>query len=228
MQQQDVLALYGHDSPKQKWYKLKADYNLVSDQMATEARAKLFAFKMGGGETVIETQHRFAVAASECAIQGVPEPDAVLARILMTYPSDRWRQFVDTIALRQPLPPEADIFAGMKMLEERQNARDAHEYGEANFAGRAGGGQQLQQQQKPKLKLPPLSTAISYCCGGTRHYANKCSICLAVFCSFCKVQGHVLAVCKRAKDAARGSGDDFEGAGDAHVSEDGADEKKPL
>ena len=49
MQQQDILALlYGHDSPKQKWYKLKADYNLVSDQMATEARAKLFAFKMGG------------------------------------------------------------------------------------------------------------------------------------------------------------------------------------
>ena len=54
MQQKDILALYGHDSPKQKWFKLKADYNLVSDQMATEARAKLFAFKMGGGETAIE------------------------------------------------------------------------------------------------------------------------------------------------------------------------------
>ena len=49
MQQKDILALYGHDSPKQKWFKLKAHYNLVSDQMATEARAKLFAFKMGGG-----------------------------------------------------------------------------------------------------------------------------------------------------------------------------------
>ena len=48
MEQKDVLALYGHDSPKQKWYKLKAYYNLVTDQMATEARAKLFAFKMGG------------------------------------------------------------------------------------------------------------------------------------------------------------------------------------
>ena len=31
MQQQDILALYGHDSPKQTWFKLKADYNLVSD-----------------------------------------------------------------------------------------------------------------------------------------------------------------------------------------------------
>ena len=38
----------------------------------------------------------------------------------------------------------------------------------------------------------------------------------------------MLAVCKRAKDAARGSGDVFEGVGDAHGSEDGADEKKPL
>ena len=89
--------------------------------MATEARAKLFAFKMGGGETVIETQHRFSTSASECAIQGVPEPDAILARILMTYPSDRWRQFVDTIALRQPLSSVAHIFASMKMLEERHN-----------------------------------------------------------------------------------------------------------
>ena len=109
MQQKDILALYGHDSPKQKWFKLKADYNLVSDQMATEARAKLFAFKMGGGETAIEIQHRFAVVSSECAIQGVPEPDSVLARILMTYPSDSWRQFVDTIALRQPLSSVSDI-----------------------------------------------------------------------------------------------------------------------
>ena len=109
MQQKDVLALYEHDGTKQKWYKLKADYTLVSDQMATEARAKLFAFKMGGGETVIETQHRFVVVASECAIQAVPEPDSVLVRILMTYPSDPWRQFVDTIALRQPLSSVSDI-----------------------------------------------------------------------------------------------------------------------
>ena len=195
--------------------------------MATEARAKLFAFKMGGGETAIEIQHRFAVDSSECASQGVPEPDSVLARILMTYLSNRWRQFVDTIALRQPPPSVANIFAGMKMLEERHNARDEHEYGEANFAGRVSGGQQPHQQQKLKLKLP-LSTAICYCCGGTGHYANKCSIRLTAFCSFCKVQGHVLAVCKRAKDVSRGSSNNFEGVGDAHGSEDGADENKIL
>ena len=91
---------------------------------------------------------------------------------------------MDTIALRQPLPSVVDIFTGMKMLEERHNARDAHEYEEANFTGRVGGGRQLHQQQKSKLKLPPLPTAICYCCGGTGHYANKCSICLTAFCSF--------------------------------------------
>ena len=71
---------------------------------------------------------------------------------------------MDTIALRQPLSSIADIFAGMKMLQERQNARDEHEYEETNFFGRAGGGQQLHQQEKSKLKLkfklPPLSIAI--------------------------------------------------------------------
>ena len=94
--------MYGHDSSAKKWAKLRADYRLVSNQMATEARAKLNAFKMGGAESVIEIQHQFANASTECAIQGVPETDEALARILMTYPSERWRSYVDTIALRQP------------------------------------------------------------------------------------------------------------------------------
>lgn len=34
-----------------------------------------------------------------------------------------------------------EIFTGMKMLEERQNACDEHEYREANFANRGGSGQ---------------------------------------------------------------------------------------
>ena len=146
-----------------------------------------------GGEKRLSRLHRFAVVASECAMQGVPEPDSILARILMTYLSNRWRQFVDTIALRQPLPSVADIFAGMKMLEERHNARDEHEYGEANFVGRASGGQQLHQQlhqqQKSKLKLPPLSTAICYCCGGTGTMRTSATFASRHF-GFCKV--HVL------------------------------------
>ena len=87
----------------------------------------------------------------------MPEPDEVQARVLMTYPSDRWRQYVDNIAIRGPAPTIAEIFAGMKMLKERQNARDEAEHGEANYAGRGGGGNlgfgggghQHQQQQQP-------------------------------------------------------------------------------
>ena len=54
----------------------------------------------------------------------------------MTYPPDRWRQYVDNIAIRSPAPSVAEILAGMKMLEERQNARDEAEHGEANYGGR--------------------------------------------------------------------------------------------
>ena len=115
----------------------------------------------------------------------------------MTYPSDRWRQYVDNIAIRSPAPTVAEIFARMKMLEERQNARDEFEHGEANYAGRGGGGNrglgegghqnqhQHQQQHQPsrqKLggKAAGMSTSVCYCCGRSGHYANKCSIRLTV------------------------------------------------
>ena len=65
--------------------------------------------------------------------QGMPEPDEVQARVLMTYLSERWRQYNDNIAIRNPAPTVVEIFAGMKMLEERQNARDELEHGEANY-----------------------------------------------------------------------------------------------
>ena len=68
IEQKDVMALHGCDSPAQKWAKLRADYGLVSNQMATKARAKLNAFKMGVGKSVIEIQHRFANASTECHI----------------------------------------------------------------------------------------------------------------------------------------------------------------
>ena len=85
---------------------------------------------MGNADSVIEIQHRF----------GMPEPDEVQARVLMTYPSNRWRQYVDNIAICSPTPIVVEIFAGMKMLEERQNVTDEAEHGEANYVGRGGGG----------------------------------------------------------------------------------------
>ena len=62
------MALYEHDNTAQKWAELRADYGLVSNQMATEAEAKLNAFKMGDAESVIEIQHRFTNASTGCAI----------------------------------------------------------------------------------------------------------------------------------------------------------------
>ena len=92
MDQKYMMSLWGLDSPSQKWNKLRSDYALISVQMGTGARAHFFSFKMGNVESVIEIQHRFGAVYSEMAIQGMPEPDEVQARVLMTYPSDRWRQ----------------------------------------------------------------------------------------------------------------------------------------
>ena len=56
--------------------------------------------------------------------------------------------------MRLRAPSVAEIFAGMKLVEERRNVRDKSEHGEANYAGKARdgrgpvGGQQYQQQQQ--------------------------------------------------------------------------------
>ena len=160
------------------------------------------------------------------------EPHEIQVRVLMTYPSERWRQYVDNIAIRSRAPTVAEIFAGMKMLAERQNARDEFEHGEANYAGRGGGGNrgfgggnqqnqhqnhQHQQSSRPKFggKATGASTSECYCCGRTGHYANKCSIRLTAFCSFCKVQGHLLTACKRKSNDGGGSGGGAGGSGGA-------------
>ena len=140
IEQKDVRALYGYDSRAAKWQKLQADYAKISTQMATEARARFFSFKWGSPENTLELQHRFGAAYSELEIQGVPETPETQARVLMTYPTERWRSFVDTISMRMPPPTVADIFAGMKIIEERQNVRDEAEHGEANYARRFVGG----------------------------------------------------------------------------------------
>ena len=91
IEQKDVGALYGYDSRAAKWQKLKADYAQISMQMATEARARFFSFKWGSSENTLELQHRFGAAYAELEIQGVPETPETQARVLMTYPTERWR-----------------------------------------------------------------------------------------------------------------------------------------
>ena len=103
--------------------------------MATEARARFFSFKWGSFENTVELQHHFGAAYAELEIQGVPETRETQAPVLMTYPTKRWRSFVDTISMRMPPPTVADIVVGMKIIEERQNVRDESEHGEANYAG---------------------------------------------------------------------------------------------
>ena len=114
MDQKDMMSVWGLDSTSQKWNKLRANYALISVQMGTEARAHFFSPKMGNVESVIEIQHRFGAVYSEMAIQGMPKPDEVQARVLMTYPSNRWRQYVDNIAMRNPAPTVAKNFVRIK------------------------------------------------------------------------------------------------------------------
>ena len=174
--------------------------------MATEARARFFSFKWGSSENTLELQHRFGAAYAELEIQGVPETPETQARVLISYPTERWRSFVDTISMRMPAPTVAEIFAGMKFMEERQNVRDEIEHGEANYVGRAGSGrgaggvqqyrhQRHQQSDRAAAKAKSLANAIFYCRGRPGHFANKCNLRLSAFCSFCKVEGHVVAEC---------------------------------
>ena len=86
IEQKDVGALYGYDSPAAKWQKLQADYAQISWQMATKARAWFFSFKWGSSENTLELQHRFGATYAELEIQGVPETPETQARVLMTYP----------------------------------------------------------------------------------------------------------------------------------------------
>ena len=89
IEQKDVGALYGYDSPTQKWQKLQADYAHINMQMATKARVCFFSFKWGSSENTLELQHRFGAAYAELETQGVPETSKTQARILMTYPTER-------------------------------------------------------------------------------------------------------------------------------------------
>ena len=103
----------------------------------------------------------------------MPERDEVQARVLMTCPSERWGKYVDNIAIRSPAPTVAKIFAGMNMLEERENARDEYEHGEANYAGRGGGENrgfgggneqnQHEQSSRPKFGGKAAGASTSEC-----------------------------------------------------------------
>ena len=158
------------------------------------------------------------------------------ARVLMTYLIERWRSSVDTISMRMPPPTVADIFAGMKIIEEWQNVRDESEHGEENYAGRFGGGNRVaeeggqQQQQhlaRQATKNKAMAATICYVCGRQGHYATKCSIRTTAFCTYCKITGHLLAACKRRQSGAGAGGGGAGGSGGAEGSGGGAAPVQP-
>lgn len=60
--------------------------------------------------------------------------------VLLTYPTEKWRTFMDAYATQDPLPNVSVIFRAMKSLEERWKTRNDRVVGEANYMGRIGGG----------------------------------------------------------------------------------------
>ena len=89
---------------------------------------------------MIENRHRFETLTNECEIQGVPVNEAAKTLVLMTHPRDRYRQYMDNYANHTPAPTADVIFAGMKVLEERNEARQDVEHGEATYASWGTGG----------------------------------------------------------------------------------------
>ena len=60
--------------------------------------------------------------------------------VLLTYPTEKWRTFIDAYATQNPVPLVDVIFRTMKALEEMWNTWNDREIGKANCVGRGGGG----------------------------------------------------------------------------------------
>ena len=151
------------------------------------------------GTPMVTTQHRFDEMANECAIQGVPSTEDNKTMILLTHPSEAWRDFMDAYATRTPLLAVAEIFRAMRALEGRRNMRNDREYAEANYVGRSsGGGSNGGYKSKVTGRLETSGgseSRICYCCGKTMHFARE-RLMQEKTCNVCKLKGHFANMCR--------------------------------
>ena len=155
LQPKDIMAVIMFQNVADKWDKLAEDYASISASMATVARTRFQDFKMRDGESVVSTLHRFDQLVNECLIQAIYLTEEDKTMVLLTHPSQKWTNFMDSYSNVEPLPPVSTIFRSMRSQEERWNARNDNEYAEANYVGRDGAsGSDWKRRSKLEVRQP--------------------------------------------------------------------------
>ena len=196
----DISAVMILPDAADKWDKLANDYAAVSASQSTNARAKFNNFKIYDGESATETQHRFDDLVNECSIQGITLNEQEKTAALLTRPSAKWTNFMDSYATAEPLPTSSAIFRALKSQEERLNTRNEREYEEAIFGGIASSRAiQPGWKRRPKIEArrptsdPEMRTC--YCCAEVGHLSATCKF-KNETCEYCNKRGHLAKACR--------------------------------
>ena len=96
LSQKDISAMMILPDVVDKWEKLENDYAAVFSSQGTNARAKFNNFKIYDGESATETQHRFDDPVNECSIQGIIVNEQEKTAALLTRPSAKWTNLMDS------------------------------------------------------------------------------------------------------------------------------------
>ena len=203
LQPKDIMAVMMLQNVAEKWDKLAEDYASISASMATVARTRFQDFKMRDGESVVSTLHRFDQLVNECLIQAIILTEEDKTRALLTHPSQKWINFMDSYANIEPLPSVRVIFRAMRSQEERWNARNENEYAEANYVGRDGAsGSEWKRRPKLDVRQPvKMELRSCYCCGKPGHLSKDCAL-KSKHCDICNRRGHTANTCRMVKEEA--------------------------
>ena len=130
----DVMSLLAFPSAAGKWTKLAADHVSISISKGINANQRFQSFSFLAGESVYKLRQRFDGLVTECILQGIILTENQKSSVLLTHPTARWMNFIDSVSLQVPLPTTTVIFEQMILIAEKWDARDEKEHGEANFA----------------------------------------------------------------------------------------------